>query len=137
MFGVNETPPRTWPDPAAVTVRNDSPAEGTVAETRSVIVTSLFGSAPWSPAPLTVDVMAQIVTLPSRYTRPVMLRRPSVAGAHGSPVAALLPVGYRGTVDEVEVEVEVGPGQQPVGQPASTIPGPADYEIPPAELLCV
>ena len=37
--------------------------------------------------------MAQIVTLPSGLTRPVMLRSPSVAGAHGSPVAALSPAG--------------------------------------------
>ena len=57
------------------------------------MATSLFGSAPWSPPPLTVEVMAQIVTVPFGLTRPVMLRRPSVAGAHGSPVAALSPVG--------------------------------------------
>ena len=56
-------------------------------------VTSWFGSAPWSPLPLTVEVTAQIVAVPSRLTRPVMLRRPSVAGAHGRPVAGLLPVG--------------------------------------------
>jgi hypothetical protein len=39
--------------------------------------TSLFGSAPWSPFPLTVEVTAQIVVVPSRFTRPVRLRRPS------------------------------------------------------------
>jgi hypothetical protein len=33
---------------------------------------------PWSPA--TVEVMPQIVTVPSPFTRPVMLRRPSVSG---------------------------------------------------------
>src|SRR5262249_10566603 len=64
----------------------------------SVIVTSLFGSAPWSPLPLTVDVMAYLVAVPSPFTTPVRLRRPSVAGAHGSSVAGLLPVGYPGTV---------------------------------------
>ncbi len=30
----------------------------------SVISTGLFGSAPWSPLPLAVEVMAQIVTVP-------------------------------------------------------------------------
>jgi hypothetical protein len=59
----------------------------------SVMATSLFGSAPWSPFPLTVEVTAQIVTVPLRPRRPVMLRRPSVAGAQGSPVAALSPAG--------------------------------------------
>ena len=50
------------------------------------------------PPPLTVEEIAQIVTVPSGLTRPVRLRRPSVAGAQGSPVAALMPVGYPGTV---------------------------------------
>ena len=59
----------------------------------SVIATSLFGSAPWSPLPLTVEVMAQMVTVPLGLTRPVMSRRPSVAGAHGRLVAALIPAG--------------------------------------------
>jgi hypothetical protein len=58
-----------------------------------VIVTSRFGSAPWSPLPLTVEVIPQIVTVPFGFTRPVMLRSPSVAGAHGSPVTALIPDG--------------------------------------------
>jgi len=60
---------------------------------QSVIATSLFGSAPVSPSPLTVEVIAQIVTVPSPLTLPVMLRRPSVAGDHGKPVAGLVPVG--------------------------------------------
>jgi hypothetical protein len=47
----------------------------------------------WSPPPLTVEVTAQMVTVPLGLTRPVRLRRPSVAGAHGSPVAELIPVG--------------------------------------------
>ncbi len=58
-----------------------------------MIMTSLFGSAPWSPLPLTVEVIAQIVAVPSRLTRPVRLRRPSVAGDHGRPLAGFLPVG--------------------------------------------
>jgi len=44
-----------------------------------------------------VEEIAQIVTVPSGFTRPVRLRRPSVAGAQGSPVAVLVPVGYPGT----------------------------------------
>jgi hypothetical protein len=71
---------------------------GAVAAGESVISTSLFGSAPWSPPPLTVEVMAQIVTEPSRLTWPVMFRSPSVAGAYGLAVAALVPVGYPATV---------------------------------------
>ena len=66
--------------------RLSGPAGAVVAESRSVMATTLFGSAPWSPLPLTVDVSAQIVAVPFRLTRPVMLRRPSVAGAHGRPV---------------------------------------------------
>jgi len=31
-------------------------------------------------------VIAQIVAVPSRLTRPVRLRRPSVAGDHGRPL---------------------------------------------------
>src|SRR6516162_508947 len=91
--GVKDTPRRTWPAPADWTVWKLSPDGAVVALSGSVIVTSLLGSAPWSPLPLTVDVMAQIVTVPLGLTRPVMLRRPSVPGAQGSPVAALSPVG--------------------------------------------
>jgi GNAT superfamily N-acetyltransferase len=91
--GVNDTPRRTSRAPAARTVRNDSAAPGALADSRSVIATSLFGSAPWSPLPLTVEVMAQIVTVPSRFTRPVMFRSPSVAGDQGSPVIGLSPDG--------------------------------------------
>src|ERR1700722_3803478 len=91
--GVSDTPRSTSPNCAVRTVVNSSLAGSVVAAILSVIVTSLFGSAPWSPPPLTVAVMAQIVTVPSELTRPVMLRRPSVAGDHGRPVAALLPVG--------------------------------------------
>ncbi len=86
----------TSPDRALRTVRNPSQDGEDVALTRSVISTSLFGSAPWSPLPLTVDVTAQIVTVPLWLTRPVMFRSPSVAGAHGSPVPegpVLSPVG--------------------------------------------
>ena len=46
-----------------------------------------------------------------------------------------LRVVARGGAHAADVDgVEVGPGSR---RPASTIPGPADYEIPPAELLCV
>ena len=69
-----------------------SPADE-VADSVSLTATSSLGSAPWSPLPLTVEVMPQIVTVPLLFTRPVMLRRPSVAGDHGSPVTGLLPVG--------------------------------------------
>ena len=90
---MNETPRSTSANLAVRAVRKLSPAAGAVAASGSVISTSLFGSAPWSPPPLTVEVTAQMVAVPSRFTRPVMLRSPSVAGAHGSPVAALVPVG--------------------------------------------
>ena len=50
--------------------------------------TSRFGSAPTSSLTLTVDVIAQIVTVPSRSTRPFRLRR---------PVTELLPVGQQAT----------------------------------------
>ena len=55
--------------------------------------TSWFGSAPWSPPPLTVEVTPQIVTVPFGLTLPVMFRRPSVAGDHGRLVTELVPVG--------------------------------------------
>ena len=64
-----------------------------VAARLSLISTSLLGSAPWSPPPLTVEVTAQSDTVPSAFTLPVIDRRPSVAGDHGSPVAELVPVG--------------------------------------------
>ena len=44
--GVNETPRSTSPNPAAWVVANFSDVGGVVALRRSVIVTSLFGSAP-------------------------------------------------------------------------------------------
>jgi hypothetical protein len=72
--GVTDTPRRTWPDLADWTVWKLSPDGADVALTWSVIATSLFGSAPWSPPPLTVEVMAQIVTVPFGLTRPVMCR---------------------------------------------------------------
>jgi hypothetical protein len=58
--GVKETPRSTSPNPAALTVRNRSQGAAAVAFSGSVISTSLFGSAPWSPPPLTVEVIAQI-----------------------------------------------------------------------------
>jgi len=62
--GVNDTPRSAWPNPAARTVLKAS-AGGDRAARWSVIATSLLGSAPWSPFPLTVEVTAQIVTVPS------------------------------------------------------------------------
>ena len=79
---MNETPLITSPDRAARTVRKPSHDGRVWALSWSVTSTSLFGSAPWSPLPLTVEVTAQIVTVPLWLTRPVMLRSPSVAGAH-------------------------------------------------------
>ena len=76
------------PKPAVRIVRKFSPVAGRAAFSGSVISTSLFGSAPWSPPPLTVEVMAQIVTVPLGLTRPVMLCSPSAAADHGWPVAA-------------------------------------------------
>jgi hypothetical protein len=64
-----------------------------VAASLSVIITSWFGSAPVSVLPLTVEVIAQIVAVPSRLTRPTRWRRPSAAGDQGSPALGLRPVG--------------------------------------------
>src|SRR5215472_5585137 len=91
--GVNETPRRTSPKPADRTVPNISVVGNVVVAMVSVMTTSLLGSAPWSPLPLTVEVMAQIVAVPSPLLRPMMLRSPSVAGDQGRPVAELVPVG--------------------------------------------
>jgi hypothetical protein len=85
---VNQTPHSISPKPAVRIVRKVSPVAGRAAFSGSVISTSLFGSAPWSPPPLTVEVMAQIVTVPLGLTRPVMLCSPSAATGHGWPVAA-------------------------------------------------
>src|SRR6202012_1079896 len=81
--GVNEMPRSTSPDFAVRKAVKLSLAGGVVALSFSLIITSLFGSAPWSPPPLTVEVMAQMLTVPLGLTWPVMLRRPSVAGDHG------------------------------------------------------
>src|SRR6201995_3020818 len=97
--GVNETPRRTSPKRAVSIALKRSLAGRLVAASLSVIMTSRFGSAPWSPPPLTVEVIAQIVAVPSRLTWPVMFSRPSVAGHHGRIVTELVPVGYPGTVD--------------------------------------
>src|ERR1700722_19566572 len=56
--GVNDTPRSTSPDFAVRTVVKLSLAGSVVALSLSLITTSLFGSAPWSPLPLTVEVMA-------------------------------------------------------------------------------
>ena len=62
--GVNDTPRSTSPPKAERTVANRCAPAG-AEDSWSVIATSLFGSAPWSPLPLTVEVIAQIVTVPS------------------------------------------------------------------------
>ena len=100
MPGVNEMPRSASPKAAVRIVLKLSPPGSVVAESLSVIITSLFGSAPWSPLPLTVEVIAQMLTVPSWLTRPVRLRKPSVAGDHGNPagtflvmVTGLMPVG--------------------------------------------
>ena len=67
---------------------------GVVLVRASRTATRRLGSAPWSPLPLTVEVMPQMMASPvCLSTKPVMLRRPSVAGAQGRLVEALLPVG--------------------------------------------
>jgi len=80
--GANATPRKTSPATAVRRVVNCSLAAtaGSVLERTSVMDTSLFGSAPWSPLALMVEVTAQMVTVPSLFTLPVRLRRPSVAG---------------------------------------------------------
>lgn len=60
-----------------------------------------------SPLPLTVKVMAQIVTVPSRFTLPVMLRRPSVAGAQGRFVPGLFPVGRALCVGDAKIQASL------------------------------
>ena len=89
---MKDTPRSTSPERADSKVAKLS-AGSVCAPGLSVMATTLFGSAPWSPPPLTVEVTPQIVTVPFRLTWPVMFRNPSVAGAHGSPVAALSPAG--------------------------------------------
>jgi hypothetical protein len=87
LFGVNETPRRTWSKPAVRTVVKLSVVGRLIAAKVSVIMTSLFGSAPWSPFPLTVEVTPQIVTVPSSFTWPVMLRSeiPGLSLSSGTP----------------------------------------------------
>src|ERR1700677_1114827 len=96
--GVKLTPRRTCAYRGAMAVVKSSPDGSEVADSWSVTATSWFASAPWSPPPLTVEVIAQMLTVPLALTLPVRLRRPSVAGAHGRPVAALLPDGRPATL---------------------------------------
>src|ERR1700722_4026960 len=93
--GVKETPRSTSPNLAPVTPMNGVIAanDGSVFAALSTTTTRRFGSAPVSPFPLTVEVIAQMATKPSGPFSPVMLRKPSVAGAQGKWVAGLLPVG--------------------------------------------
>ena len=80
--GAKVTPRRTSPALALRTMVNFSLAAlaAVVLASVSVIETKKLGSAPWSPLELTVEVTAQMVTVPSPFTLPAMLRRPSVAG---------------------------------------------------------
>src|SRR5579863_2802473 len=80
--GASDTPRKTSPALAVRTVVNCSEAAvaALVLAITSVMETRRLGSAPVSPLALTVDVVAQMVTVPSPFTLPVMLRRPSVAG---------------------------------------------------------
>jgi hypothetical protein len=64
---VNDTPRSTLPAPAVWRVLKVSPAGGVPAAVRSVMATSLLGSAPWSPPPLTVDAMAQTACAPGQH----------------------------------------------------------------------
>jgi hypothetical protein len=61
--GVNETPRMTCPLVGAMTVLKLSPEGSDVAPRLSVIDTRAFGSAPWSPLQLTVEVAAQMLTV--------------------------------------------------------------------------
>src|SRR5579862_4315605 len=80
--GVRHTPRKTSPAFALRIVVNCSPAAtlGSMFASTSVIATSLFGSAPGSPLLEIVEVIPQIVTVPSPFTLPAILRIPSVAG---------------------------------------------------------
>src|ERR1700689_2169587 len=78
--GARHTPRSTSPALAVRRIVNCSPVGNVVAAMVSVIETSWFGSAPGSPFALTVEVTAQMVTVPSPLTLPAILRRPSVDG---------------------------------------------------------
>ena len=82
-MGAKATPRRTspWPADWSVVKLSFAACPGVVKARVSVIPTSLFGSAPWSPEALTVEVMPKSETLPSLFTVPVRFRRPSVAGS--------------------------------------------------------
>src|SRR5271168_281158 len=64
---------KKWP-------RYPSPVGRVASLTRSVTFTNLLGSAPVSPFALIVEVMAKMVTVPSKLWSPAMLRQPPVAG---------------------------------------------------------
>ena len=66
-------------------------AVNVVAESWSVITTTLFGSAPLSPEVLDVDVVAQSVTW-SPFTTPVRLRRPTVVTFGYGPSGPVRPL---------------------------------------------
>jgi hypothetical protein len=58
VSGTTATPRQAIRLLAGATVVNCSPSPGEVAAISSVIATTLFGSPPWSPEPLTVEVAA-------------------------------------------------------------------------------
>jgi hypothetical protein len=89
-LGVKATPRNSSPNTDVRTVWNVSPAGGDVALRLSVISMSLSGSAPWSPLPLTVDVTAQMETVP------------------GSPVVSCEGVGLRHRHGAAGVELTDG-----------------------------
>src|SRR5262249_52658207 len=78
LHEMRATPTSPMPSRVNVDVKLSLPGR-LVAARRSVIATNRFGSAPWSPEALTVDVIPKIVAVPSPLSRPVILRRPSVA----------------------------------------------------------
>jgi hypothetical protein len=80
--GARAAPRNAWPARVERIVTNLSRypfVAGCVAPMRSVTYTSLFGSAPWSPFWLIIDVIAQVVAVPSWLTTPAMLPHPPVA----------------------------------------------------------
>ena len=92
MPGVNDTPRRTSPDPAERTVVKCSGPGSVVAPTGSVVATSLFGSAPWSPLPLTVEVIAANVCFEpivgTLLRRELGIRAAAASGDTVTPVLA-------------------------------------------------
>src|ERR1700735_1606363 len=62
--GVKETPRMACPAVGGLPAEKLSLVGSDVAERLSVTATSEFGSAPWSPSKLTVEVVAQLLRVP-------------------------------------------------------------------------